>query len=68
MLASFARKFEICFFAPSYASEGSLDDSNQSENRAPEGATKWYNRVPSGNNRMQDYVIGDYEDDELAPL
>ena len=31
MLASFARIIEICFFAPSYASEGSPDDSNQSE-------------------------------------
>ena len=44
-----------------------VDDSNI-EMITPEGATKWYNRVPSGNNRMQDYVIGDYEDDELAPL
>ena len=45
-----------------------IDDSNI-EMITPEGETKWYNRVPSGNNnRMQDYVIGDYEDDELAPL
>jgi len=166
MLASFARIVEICFFAQSYSSEGSPDDSNQSEHTladsdsssgkvvasrafrhlrpfllvaagllfmsatdeeldyvhsnemdhvtyiligfslafllyllivfvinmypttgrnappkttkviddsniemiTPEGETKWYNRVPSGNNRMQDYVIGDYEEDELAPL
>ena len=33
----------------------------------PGGERQWYNRVPSGNNRMQDYVIGDYEEDELAP-
>jgi hypothetical protein len=44
-----------------------IDDSNI-EMISPGGETKWYNRVPTGNSRMQDYVIGDYEEDELAPL
>ena len=44
-----------------------IDDSNI-EMITPGGERQWYNRVPSGNIRMQDYVIGDYEEDELAPL
>ena len=33
----------------------------------PGGGRQWYNRVPSGNTRIQDYVIGDDDEDELAP-
>lgn len=43
-----------------------IDDSNI-EMITPGGRREWYNRVPSGNNGMQDYVIGDDEEDELAP-
>jgi hypothetical protein len=44
-----------------------IDDSNI-ELITPGGRREWYNRVPSGNNNgMQDYVIGDDEEDELAP-
>ena len=29
---------------------------------------KWYSRLPPGNHRMQNYVLGDDDDeDELAP-
>ena len=42
-----------------------IDDSNI-EMITPGGAREWYNRVPSGNG-IQDYVIGDDEEDELAP-
>ena len=33
----------------------------------PGGEREWYNRVPSGKNGIQDYVIEDDEEDELAP-
>lgn len=44
-----------------------MDNSNI-EMITPAGGRQWYSRVHSGNNRMQDYVLGDDEDeDELAP-
>lgn len=40
-----------------------IDDSNIEIT-----GTKWYNRVPSRNHGMQNYVLGDDDDeDELAP-
>ncbi|KAF8809521.1 hypothetical protein BYT27DRAFT_7187837 [Phlegmacium glaucopus] len=43
-----------------------IDNSNI-EMITPRGGTQWYSRVPSGNNGMQNYVLGDDEEDELAP-
>ena len=45
-----------------------IDHSNI-EMILPETRTKWYSRMPSRNNEMQNYVLGDddYEEDELAP-
>jgi hypothetical protein len=37
MLAGFTRIIEICFFVPSYSSEGLLDDSSQSEHTLADG-------------------------------
>ena len=42
-----------------------IDDSNI-EMVTPGGEREWYNRVPSRNNRIF-YVVGDDEEDELAP-
>ena len=39
MLAGFTRIVEICFFAPSYSSEGPLDDSTQSEHTLADSYT-----------------------------
>ena len=33
----------------------------------PGGGRQWYRRVPSGNNKMQDFVLGDDEEDEMMP-
>jgi hypothetical protein len=43
-----------------------IDDSNIEMART---GTEWYSRVPSGNDRMHNYVLGDDDDDddELAP-
>jgi hypothetical protein len=43
-----------------------IDDSHI-EMITPGGEREWYNRVPSRNIGMLDYVIGDDEEDELAP-
>lgn len=37
MLAGFLRIIEICFFVPSYSSEGPPDDSSQSEHTLADG-------------------------------
>ena len=37
------------------------------EMTTPRGERQWYRRMPSGNNRLQDYVIGDDEEDEMMP-
>jgi hypothetical protein len=37
------------------------------EMTTPGGERQWYRHVLSGNNRMQDYVLGDDEEDELMP-
>ena len=34
---------------------------------SPGGWRQWYRQVPSGNIRMQDYVLGDDEEDEMMP-
>jgi hypothetical protein len=65
----------IVFVINTYATTGrnafsktakAIDDSNI-EMIPHGGERQWYNRLPSGNIRMQDYVIGEYEEDELAP-
>ena len=33
----------------------------------PGGGRQWYRQVPSRNNRMQGFVLGDDEEDELMP-
>ena len=54
--------------APSKTSKV-IDNSNIEMSAPSVGGKKWYSRVPSGNNEMQNYVLGDEEDeeDEMAP-
>jgi len=40
---------------------------NVSETITPGGGRQWYRQVPSRNIRMQDYVLGDDEEDEMMP-
>lgn len=38
------------------------------EMTTPRGERQWYRRAPLGvNNRMQDFVLGDDEEDEMMP-
>jgi len=66
----------IVFAINTYATTGrnafskttkTIDGSSNIEMIPHGGGRQWYNRLPSGNIRMQDYVIGEYEEDELAP-
>ena len=51
--------------APSQT-KASTDVSNI-EMTSPGGGRQWYRPVPSRNNRMQGYVLGDDEEEEMMP-
>lgn len=45
-----------------------INDSNVEMTRTTPGVWRqWYRRVPSTNNRMQGYVLGNDEEDEMMP-